>query len=95
MISGIFRTLHERREYDITVKVKETEKSYTLELVENNSRFSPSHLDMMFNKFKRISVRKDKSPHYIEFFNNDENFVIYPYRAGIPFLFEKVIDKKQ
>lgn len=95
MISGIFRTLHERGEYDITVRIKETEKAYTFELIENNSRFSPAHLDMMFSKAKRISVKKEKSPHYIEFFNDGENFVIYPYRAGIPFLFEIVVDNKQ
>lgn len=70
------------------VKLKETDKSYIFELVKNDMRFSPAQLDMMFSKSNRVKVSKDKSHHAMN--TGEDYFVIYPYRAGIPFLFDRV-----
>lgn len=68
------------------IKLKETKKTYTFELIKNNMRFSPAHLDMMFSKSNKVRVDKNKSPHAINI--GEDYFVIYPCRAGIPYLFD-------
>lgn len=69
------------------IRLKETDKSYIFELVKNDMRFSPAHLDMMFSKSNKVRVNKDKSPHAINIVGDDW-FCIYPYRLGIPYVFE-------
>lgn len=77
-------------EGSVVVKLKETEKAYCFELIENTMRYSSAHLDMMFTNNKKVIVRKNKSPHAINC--GEEYFVIYPYRAGIPHLFEFICE---
>lgn len=72
----------------ITVNLKETKKTINLHLVENSCRYSPAHIDMLFAKKDKISIKKQDGSHAV--FLYDNYFVIYPYRAGIPFLFEYV-----
>ena len=89
MKNGFYR--YEDREYcynrgSIIMRVKETEKTISFELVKNDMRYSPAHIDMMFAESNKAKINKDKSHHAINF--GDDYFVIYPYRAGIPFLFE-------
>lgn len=75
---------------EVTIKVKETEKSYVFTLVENTCYFSPGHIDMLFAKSGRAVIPRDKpSPHAMPW-KGDDWFTIYPYRAGIPFLFNLV-----
>lgn len=70
----------------IIIEVSETAKSYVFKLIKNTLRYSPAHIDMMFEKDGKTIINKEKSPHAINF--GEDYFVIYPYRAGIPFLFE-------
>lgn len=75
---------------EIVIDFKETEKSFCLTLLSNTCRYSPPHIDMLFSKSSSIRILKSKSSHAFFFsdFANDW-FVLYPYRDGIPFLFEK------
>lgn len=90
MIFGTYRSYKEG-EYDITLRVKETVASYMLTRIYDRSRFPQIRWYMMFRNKDTIRIDKNKSTHKIEFFNNGENFVVYPYRDGIPYLFEKVV----
>lgn len=75
--------------YEIIISVKETEKSYILNLINNNSRYSPAHIDMLFKKSNRVKIDKEKSQHAMRVWSN-KDFTIYPFRAGIPFWFSFV-----
>lgn len=90
MIKGIYKYTHEDNMPmgggTVTIEVSETEKSYTLRLIENSCRYSPAHIDMLFSKNNKAVINKNKNPHAINFY--DGYFVMYPYRAGIPFMFE-------
>lgn len=72
----------------IILSVQETDKSYTFELVENTMRFRPARFDMMFKDSNKVRILKKRSVHAIIFCNGF--FVIYPYRDGIPYLFEEM-----
>lgn len=92
MLNGLYqctRNWQGNNEYDIKVKVRETEKSYIMQLVENNSRYSPGHIDMLFSKKNKVTIKKEKSQHCMNVWN-DDLFTIYPFRAGIPFSFDKL-----
>lgn len=92
MLNGLYQCTKNwqgNNEYDIKVRVKETEKSYSMQLVENNSRYSPGHIDMLFSKKDKIMIKKEKSQHSMNVWS-DNDFTIYPFRAGIPFHFEKI-----
>ena len=73
------------------IKVIETDKSYFFELVKNTMRFSPAHLDMLFKKSNKVKIAKNNSPHSVKIWH-DGDFTIYPYRAGIPYVFESVME---
>jgi len=77
----------------ITIKVKETEKSYILNLMENTYRYSPAQIDMLFYKSNNVVIKKFKNPHPIRDYGNW--FVIYPYQSGIPFVFELVDSEEE
>lgn len=76
-------------EYEITMQVKETEKSYIFQLVDFKSRYSAAHIEMLFKKSKRVVIRKDKGGHAMRVWS-DHDFTIYPFQAGVPYWFEKV-----
>ena len=46
--------------YHIVVDVNETDKSYIMQLVEFNSRYSASHISLLFSKSKRVLLSKKK-----------------------------------
>ena len=77
---------------NIVLSVRESEKSIILHLLENTCRYAPAHIENMFSKSKKVIIRKkDAPPHAIVRSDSaDDWFVIYPYRAGEPFLFEWV-----
>ena len=75
--------------YRIVMDVKETGKSYILQLVEFESRYSASHISHLFSKSKRVVLRKAKGGHAIRKWG-DGTFTFYPFQAGIPFYFEKL-----
>lgn len=80
---------------EYVIKVRETPKSYVFERIKNDMRFSPAHLDMMFENSDRVTISKTRSPHAINTIDDDwyslnpNWFCIYPYRAGIPYVFEQ------
>lgn len=69
------------------IKLHETATSYVFERIKNDMRFSPAHLDMMFENSGRVTVNKTRLPHAINTVGDDW-FCIYPYRAGVPYVFE-------
>jgi hypothetical protein len=69
------------------IKVRETSKAFVFEKIKNDMRFSPAHLDMIFKSSGRVTVNKTRSSHAINTVGDDW-FCIYPYRAGVPYVFE-------
>ena len=51
--------------FHIVIDVKETHKSYILQLVEFYSRFSATHISLLFSKSKRVVLSKSKGGHAI------------------------------
>ena len=91
MKQGLYKHIKDDEHFNrgkIIIEVSETAKSYIFELINNTFRYSPVHIDMMFAKSDKVIINKEKSPHAIILGN--DYFVIYPYRAGIPFLFEYI-----
>ena len=80
--------------YSITMRVKETDKSYIFDLVDLQSRYSASHIRMMFQNSKHYVLRKknkigETGNHTIRKWS-ESDFTIYPYQAGIPYYFTLV-----
>ena len=73
--------------YTIRMNVRETEKSYILELVDFQSRYSGGHIKMLFSKSNKVVLRKNRGGHAMRIWG-DDNFTFYPYQAGIPYFFE-------
>lgn len=83
--------------YIVKMNVKETEKSYVFELVDFKSRYSATHLEMLFKNSNRVLLNKQKGGHAMRVWS-DEDFTFYPYQAGIPYYFrlmEKTETEKQ
>lgn len=76
--------------FEMTLSVKETKASYILTMLESSGRFIPSQIEMLFKKSSKVILRKNKGGHPIEAGSDNTWFVIYPFQAGIPFLFELV-----
>lgn len=74
--------------FEMTMTVKETKASFILNLLEMEGRFIPGQFEMLFQKSNRVVIRKGKSGHPVEVGGDNKWFVIYPFQAGIPFLFE-------
>lgn len=72
----------------ILISVTETAKAYTFKLLENTTRLDYDHFILLFKDSDTIRINKERSPHAVKVWCDDD-FTIYPYRAGIPFLFEK------
>ena len=64
--------------YHIVVDVKETDKSYIMQLVEFNSRYSASHISLLFSKSKRVLLSKKKGGFSIKNWG-DNTFTFYPF----------------
>lgn len=89
MVEGIYRCTHDwhgNSTIDVTVRAKETGKSYILELISDNSRFPDGHITAMFKGGNRVVCPKFRGPHAIE--SGGKWFVIYPFRNGVPFSFD-------
>ena len=74
--------------YSIVMDVKETDKSYIFTLVELESRYSASHMQLLFSKSNRVAIRKNCGGHAIRIWSDDD-FTLYPFQAGVPFYFVK------
>ena len=75
--------------YHIVMDVKETDKSYILQLVEFDSRYSATHISLLFSKSKRVVLSKSKGAPAIRKWC-DGTFTFYPFQAGIPYYFKRV-----
>ncbi len=73
--------------YRVTIEVKETEHSHILKLIEFDSRYAASHISSMFGGKSRIVLRKPDCKHSVRVWN-ETSFTLYPYRCGVPYLFE-------
>ena len=91
MISGEYRCSGDDHGYrmDITIEARETEKSYILTLIEDKSRFPSGQIEKLFKKSKKVVIPKvNRKPGGHPAMNHETWFVIYPFQAGMPFLFE-------
>lgn len=86
MKNGIYKCLKEYGEADATIKFKETKESYILTLISDDSRYPSGHIEMLFKNSPKAVINKKRSPHGMV--TGDDWFTIYPFRAGMPFLFE-------
>jgi len=80
---------------DIKVRLKETEKSYVLTLIEDKSRFPSGHIEMMFKDSDTVHIPKEnnRTRHAMNTVDGMDNwFCIYPDRAGVPFSFNWIED---
>jgi hypothetical protein len=77
----------------ILVRVSETNKSYRFTLLENTTRYDYDHFILLFKGKETATVHKEKSPHSMQIWS-DNDFTIYPMRAGIPFYFVRVGEEK-
>jgi len=92
---GIYRHRHEidyveRSVHagDIILRVKETESSFILRLVDNTVRYDAPQIDSLFQNKDRVVIRKRGSRHAMRFLvGGDGWFVLYPYQAGVPYSF--------
>ncbi len=92
MLKGIFK--YEQRDYydkpigHITIKVNETDKCYSFELLENTTRLDYDHFILLFKGKNKTRINKLGGGHAMRVWN-DKQFTIYPFQAGIPFYFVK------
>lgn len=72
------------------VLVKETDKMYKMTLVSLDMADWCPHIEMMFHKNvgKTISIKKRHGKHAVYDWGEND-FTIYPFRAGIPYYFVK------
>ena len=66
--------------YHIVMDVKETDKSYIMQLIEFNSRYSASHISLLFSKSKRVLLSKKRGGFSIKNWG-DNTFTFYPFCA--------------
>lgn len=76
-------------QYKIVMEVKETEKSYTFNLIEFDTRFSATQMEDLFRDKKKVIIKKNRGGHAMRVWD-DESFTFYPYQAGVPFYFELI-----
>lgn len=74
--------------FEMTLFAKETQASFVLTLLSSEGKCIPGQIEMLFRKSNRTVIRKGKSGHPVEVGGDNTWFVIYPFQAGIPFLFE-------
>ena len=94
MTDGIYSYVQVNNPYDVgtlVVRVKDTEKSLQLNIIEKNTRFS-SHIDALFGNKEKVIVNKQRSPHSVVY--GEHYFVIYPNRMGCPLYFEEIREQE-
>lgn len=76
-------------QYKIVMDVKETEKSYTFNLIEFDTRYSATQMEDLFRDKQKVIIKKNRGGHAMRVWD-DESFTFYPYQAGVPFYFELI-----
>lgn len=90
LTNGLYKAEHHEGlfdDYEIVMKVKETEKSFCFTLESFDSRYCAQHIEMLFAKSNHVIVRKKGGGHAIRIWSN-KDFTLYPYQAGIPYYFQ-------
>ncbi len=88
LINGKYRCRNDG-ECDVLVELKDRKKTITITLIEDKSRFKSGHIELLFrNSKKKVVLSKEKVNAHAFYTVGNDWFVIYPYRAGIPFAFE-------
>lgn len=90
--AGLYKAEHNDGifdQYKIVIDVKETEKSYTFNLVEFDTRYSATQMEDLFRDSKKVIIRKNRGGHAMRVWD-DESFTFYPYQAGVPFYFKLI-----
>lgn len=90
--TGLYKAEHNDGifdQYKIVMDVKETEKSYTFNLVEFDTRYSATQMEDLFRDSKKVIIRKNRGGHAMRVWD-DESFTFYPYQAGVPFYFKLI-----
>ena len=90
---GLYKYDGEDKDIGFLISVAETKSAIKMKMIENFSWFTPNHFDLMFHGKKTISIRKERAPHAINF-SGDDWFCVYPQRAGIPFPFRLVQERR-
>ena len=76
--------------YIILMDVKVTEKSYIFTLRDFKTNYGATQMSDFFRKSSRVVIPRDKpSKHGIKTWSN-KSFAFYPYRIGVPYVFNKV-----
>lgn len=91
MIDGVYHCDHDwhgNHTINVTIKARETDKFYILELVSDNSRFPNGNITEMFRENGRVRIPKRGGKHAVV--EGRSFFVIYPFRNGVPFCFDLV-----
>ena len=73
--------------YDFIINLRETNKNFVITLLENKDKYLPTRFEMMFKKSNKVTTKKEHGIH--GFIWGDNYFVMYPYRDGLPYCFEK------
>lgn len=74
--------------FEMTITVRETKSSYIFTLLESSGKFIPDQIGTLFKKSNRAVICKQKGGHPVSVGDDNTWFVIYPFQAGMPFLFE-------
>lgn len=77
----------------LDISVKQTPGKIIIKKIEDTRRYDYSHMDMLLGNTGKAEISKARSPHCIN--SGDGFFVIYPFRAGVPFLFDLISDSKE
>lgn len=91
MIDGVYHCDHDwhgNHTINVTIKARETEKFYILNLIEDNSRFPDGHITGLFKDNGMVRVPKQGGRHAVV--DGNGFFVVYPFRNGVPFGFDLV-----
>lgn len=97
LVAGLYRAENNDgkfHQYTITMNVKETEKSFVFTLVEFDSQYGASQMELFFSKSKRVVLYKARGGHAIRVWS-EKDFTLYPFQAGIPFYFKLVNEERK
>ena len=83
---------------EFRIRVKDTPKSFMLSFVDSSFRYAGAQLERLFGLWcgrptentRKVRIPKDKPcMHAMRFSDYDDTwFVLYPYQAGAPFMFD-------
>ena len=85
----IFESEYSWKRGEIIILLRNLPQTLELKLLKNSVRYDAPQIDDMFRNKRIITLRKKYSPHAFNVWGED-NFTLYPYRAGVPYYFKLV-----